>query len=103
MKKSMNDTPKLVVTRDGIPVADQEQGIRDFKAACMRQMPHTGKEPMDCGSDLRLLWRDNRPGFHGYDYHTPERVIDTVARQIAHLRAQAEWMQFWLDAYQRKR
>ena len=27
----------LLVTRNGVPVADQAQGIRDFKAACLRR------------------------------------------------------------------
>jgi hypothetical protein len=28
--------PDLVVTRGGVPVEDQAQGVRDFKAACQR-------------------------------------------------------------------
>ena len=87
--------PELVVTRDGVPVADQAQGIRDFKEACLR----TGREPMDCTSDLRLLWRGEDAGFKGYDYHTPTRVMDTVLREIAYLRVRAERMEEWLHAY----
>lgn len=90
--------PDLVVTRGGIPVADQEQGIHDFKAACLRV-----REPIDCTRDLRLVWRENEAGFNGYDYHTPARVIDTVQREIAHLRARAECMEDWLRVYQRRR
>jgi hypothetical protein len=91
---------ELVVTRDGVPVADQTQGIRDFKAACLREHePHTGREPIDCTSDLRLLWREGEAGFNGYDYHTPERVMDTVLREIAYLRVRAERMEDWLHAY----
>lgn len=29
--------PNLVVTRDGIPVADQAQGVKDFLAACQKK------------------------------------------------------------------
>lgn len=94
--------PNLIVTRNRIPVADQEQGVRDFKAACLRK-PHTNSEPMDCTSDLQLLWRADEADFRGYDYHTPDRVADTVLREIAYLRVRAEGMEEWLLAYQAQR
>lgn len=30
------ELPPLVVTKDGVPMADQAEGIRQFKAACRR-------------------------------------------------------------------
>lgn len=45
----------LIVTRGGVPVADQAQGIRDFKAAC-------GNTHREHEGDVRVMNTDPLPG-----------------------------------------
>lgn len=50
----------LIVTRGGIPVADQAQGLRDFKAACRPALTPPAKEDRlkcQCGNEHFMVTR----------------------------------------------
>jgi hypothetical protein len=54
----------LVVTRNGVPVADQRQGVEDFKAACLQAACPTPVAPAQCPHQFNEWARCALPAGH---------------------------------------
>lgn len=80
--------PDLVVTRDGKPVEDQAQGIRDFKAACLQAGDKLGvsaavvREAFQAISLDYSISADERHAFAQVAYYAKAETLNKLRRML---------------------